>query len=282
VNIQEALAFGRLELTRLSDPTLDARLLLEFVLEQSHPYLVAHREQSLTAAQEAAYRRLIERAAQHEPIPYLTGQAFFFGRLFHVTPAVLIPRPETEQLVECALKWLAQRWAGEYEGLRIVDVGTGSGCIAITLALALPEAQIEAVDISEPALNIARQNAKAHAIADRIQFHLGNLLEPVNGRPDLIIANLPYIADAEWTSLSVGVKSYEPVTALRGGPSGLDFIGRLLQQAREVLSPDGAVFLETGWKQGTAVKQLAQSLFPTAQVNLLADYAGNDRIISIT
>lgn len=276
MNIQEALAFGRRQLTHSTDPTLDARLLLEFVLGKSHPYLVAHGDHPLTAAQEKKYRRLMDRAAQQEPIPYLTGQAYFFGRKFTVTPAVLIPRPETEQLVERAL-----RSSNGRTQLNIVDVGTGSGCIAVTLALELPNARIEATDISEPALAVARQNAELHSVTGRIQFHQGNLLEPVSFQPDMIIANLPYVSDTEWTGLSLGIKSYEPATALKGGPSGLELINELLIQAKEKLSPDSAIFLETGWKQGQTAKQLAQSLFPTAQVSLLADYSGNDRIISI-
>jgi release factor glutamine methyltransferase len=279
VIIQEALAFGRRQLTHSTDPTLDARLLLEFVLEKTHAYLVGHREEPLSAVQENQYRQLIRRAAQQEPIPYLTGQAHFYGRVFRVTPAVLIPRPETEQLVEAALRWVRQRQVDE--GLKIVDIGAGSGCIAITMALAWPAARVEAVDISAPALTVARENAALHGVSDRIHFHLGSLLEPVNGRTDLIIANLPYIADSEWTSLSDGVKSYEPVTALRGGPLGLDFIQQLLNQSKEKLAPDGAIFLEIGWKQGEEVKQLAETYFPEAQIDLLADYAGNDRIISI-
>lgn len=291
MTIQEALAFGRQQLIHSSAPTLDARLLLEFVLGKNHAYLVAHREEELTAVQEQEYCRLIERAARQEPIPYLTGQAPFFGRLFHVSPAVLIPRPETEQLVECAHKWAAHKWAAHLwaahlganarRQLQIVDVGTGSGCIAVTLALALPQAKIQAVDISESALAVAGKNAAAHQVADRIVFHHGNLLEPLNGRPDLIVANLPYITDEEWPHLSDGVKSYEPVSALRGGLAGLDYIGQLLSQAKEKLSPGGAVCLEIGWKQGAAVKELSQSFFPDAQVNLLTDYAGQDRIITI-
>ncbi|MFZ0547326.1 MAG: peptide chain release factor N(5)-glutamine methyltransferase [Candidatus Promineifilaceae bacterium] len=275
--IQEALAFGRQQLTHSSNPTLDARLLLEFVLGKSHSYLAAYREQPLSPNQEESYQQLIQRAAQAEPIPYLTGQAPFFGRLFRVTPAVLIPRPETEQLVERALKWGAA-----HPQPVVIDVGTGSGCIAITLALSLPAATIEATDISEAALVVARQNAASYQVAGRISFHQGNLLEPVVHTPNLIAANLPYITDEEWPSLPDGVKSYEPESALRGGPDGLDYFRQLLSQAKEKMSPGGAIFLEIGWKQGSAVKQLGQSFFPDAQVDLLADYAGKDRIVTIT
>ena len=273
--IQEALAFGRKRLTHSSSPTLDARLLLEFVLQKEHAFLVAHRDEALTAEQEQAYHLLIDAAARQEPIPYLTGRAPFFGRIFRVTPAVLIPRPETEQLVECALEWAKGRGR-----IKIVDVGTGSGCIAITLALALSEANIEAVDVSKGAILVAQQNAETHQ-AVQIHFHQGDLLEPINGRPDLIVANLPYITDKEWTALPNAVKSFEPTLALKGGRTGLDFIEQLLIQAQEKLAPEGAIFLEIGWKQGSAALELARSYFPTKQVNLLVDYAGNDRIITL-
>lgn len=275
--IQEALAFGRNRLSHSSSPTLDARLLLEFVLEKSHTYLIAHGEMALTVDQETHYRQLIHLAAQHEPVPYLTGQAPFLGRLFLVNSAVLIPRPETEQLVECAIEWAASR-----EQLKVVEIGTGSGIIAVSLALALPHTDIEAVDISEAALAVARQNAKRFQVTKQIRFQPGNLLEPIDGPIDLIVANLPYITDAEWTGLADGVKSYEPTSALRGGRNGLDFIDPLLGQAKEQLAPEGAVFLEIGWKQGPAVITLAEAHFPDKQVNLLVDFAGNDRIISIT
>ncbi len=275
--IQEAIAFGRKQLTHSPSPALDARLLLEFVLDKEHSFLIAHGDETLTAEQEQTYRQLIDRAAQQEPIPYLTGRAPFFGRLFHVSPAVLIPRPETEQLVESALAW-----ANGKRGPTIVDVGTGSGCIAISLAKTLSEAEVTAVDISEAALKIARQNAETHQVAEQIRFHQGHLLQPINRTPDLIVANLPYITDTEWTALADGVKSYEPTSALRGGRSGLDFIEQLLIQAQEKLAPSGAIFLEIGWKQGPAALELAQSQFPSKQVGLLVDLAGNDRIISIT
>jgi release factor glutamine methyltransferase len=150
------------------------------------------------------------------------------------------------------------------------------------LALSLPQADITAVDISEAALVVAHRNAETHKVSNRVRFKQGNLLEPVNGRLDLIVANLPYITDAEWTGLADGVKSYEPTSALRGGRSGLDFIEQLLIQAKDKLAPEGAIFLEIGWRQGPAAVKLAQSYFPVKQINLLVDFAGNDRIVSIT
>lgn len=275
MNIQEALAYGRSQLSTSPTPAIDARLLLQYVLQVDHSYLVAHYNTLLTASQQQQYRHLLNRARQREPIPYLIGVAPFYGLDFVVNPAVLIPRPETEQLVELALSWARPR-----QSLRIVDVGTGSGCIAVTLAVHLPDAQIEATDSSADALAIARQNAQ-HYAPGRIRFYQGHLLAPLVQKPDLIVANLPYVTDKEWTMLDDGVKLYEPVTALKGGADGLDLIRELLRQATTQLNPGGAVFLEIGWRQGPTAQHLAQSFFPNAQIEVKADFAGHDRFVII-
>lgn len=280
MTIKEALAFGRRQLAHSSTASLDARLLLEYVLQQNHVYLVAYMDQELKANQETQYLALLGRASRSEPIPYLTGIAPFYGRDYHVSPAVLIPRPETEHLVEAALDW-AKKVPPENEPTHIVDVGTGSGCIAITLALHLLEAQIEACDISPAALEVARQNALIHGVEGRIQFHQGSLLDPITSEVHLVIANLPYVADHEWTEVSDGVKLYEPDIALRGGYDGLNLIRLLFDQAAKRLAPSGAIFLEIGWQQGAAVQSLAQSHFPSAKVNVQKDLAGLDRIVEI-
>lgn len=280
MTIKEALALGRRHLAHSSSFDLDARLLLEFVLQQNHAYLVARIDEELTISQETHYQALLDKAARREPVPYLTGTAPFYGREFQVSPAVLIPRPETEHLVEAALGQ-AKRIPVTTETLRIVDVGTGSGCIAITLALQLPGAHVEACDISPAALEIARQNALIHCVEKQIQFYRGSLLEPVTGEVHLVTANLPYIADHEWTNVSDGVKLYEPDIALRGGYDGLNLIRLLLDQAAKRLAPGGAILIEIGWQQGAAVKSLAQSHFPSAKVDILQDLAGLDRIVEI-
>jgi release factor glutamine methyltransferase len=189
---------------------------------------------------------------------------------------VLIPRPETELLVEAALAW-----AGEHNPGRIVDAGTGSGCIAVTLARHLPQATIIAGDVSAAALALARRNAERHDVAARIDFFQGSLLQPLAAGLALIVANLPYVSDAEWTTLDDAVKWYEPAGALRGGQGGLDLIGELLHEARPRLAAGGAIFLEIGWRQGAAARQLAQSVFPTAAITIQTDYAGHDRIVRI-
>ncbi len=193
----------------------------------------------------------------------------------HVSPAVLIPRPETEQLVETAVSRAKKRGS-----VHVVDAGTGSGCIPIVLARNLPQAHIEATDISANALVIAQQNAAEFA-PNRITFHLGNLLQPITEPIDLITANLPYVTDHEWTMLDDGVKLYEPQLALKGGPDGLDIIKDLLNQATHKLTSGGAILLEIGWQQGQAAQALAASIFPAAQIELLQDYFGRDRFVTI-
>jgi release factor glutamine methyltransferase len=276
MNIQSALLYGRSQLTPHSPtPQLDARLLLEHLLDVPHSYLVVHHNQPLTADQEQQYKQLLERAQQQEPIPYITGNAPFFDFDLHVTPAVLIPRPETELLVETAVAY-----AQHHNSQTAVDVGTGSGCIAIALARFLPRVQVTAVDISPAALAIAQQNAQRLA-PNRIQFQQSDLLQAVAGPVDLIVANLPYVTSGEWQSLADGVKLHEPALALDGGEDGLELIRRLLEQAITRLRPNGAIFLEIGRQQGQSAQVMAQQYFPQANIVVLPDYAGHDRIVKI-
>lgn len=278
MTIADALAWASNLLGPSPTATVDARLLLQHVLQRSRASLIAHGDEPLTPDQQARFEGLVERARRHEPVPYLTGSAPFYGRDFAVRPAVLIPRPETELLVEAALRWAQGQ---NRQRLAVVDVGTGSGCIAVTLARALPGARLFATDVSAGALAIARQNAATHGVEHRIDFLQGSLLAPVPIAPDLVVGNLPYIGDAEWTELDGGVKWYEPELALRGGPTGLELIERLLQEAQVCLRSGAALFLELGWRQGAAAQQLAQATFPQAQIELLPDYAGHDRVLAI-
>ena len=273
MTIDDALAYGRFQLSQSPAPELDARLLLEAILAVSYSYLLLHGDEELTAVSETNYRQYITRAKKQEPIPYILGTAPFFDFELEVTPAVLIPRPETEQLVEIALKWAKDR--GD---VQIVDVGTGSGCIPIAIARQNEKARITAVDISLPALTIARKNGQKRA-PHRIQFIEGDLLTPINFQIDLLTANLPYVTDGEWTHLDDAVKLFEPSLALKGGDDGLDLIRQLLQQATTKLNPDGAILLEIGWQQGEETKQLAHTYFPSAHIEVIKDYSGHDRIV---
>jgi release factor glutamine methyltransferase len=280
MTIREALATGRKKLLDSPSPALDTRLILEHVLAVSHRYLITHDEESINPEQAYRYLSLLERAGNGEPIPYLIGKTQFHGLEIEVSPSVLIPRPETERLVDLALEWVVQRCRRQ-DWPHIVDVGTGSGCIALALANELPDAVIEATDISKIALELAEENSRILGFDDRIKFHQGQYLQPIVDSPDLVVANLPYIADHEWTSLSVGVKWYEPDVALRGGSDGLDGIRLLLAQASNRLARGGAMLLEIGWQQGQAAHILAQSSFPSARVDVIQDFAGLDRVVRI-
>jgi release factor glutamine methyltransferase len=276
VTIHEAWATGRDQLAQASfSPELDARLLLEYVLGVEHSYLIAHDDEPITDLQASEFATLLERARAKEPVPYLTGKAPFYGFDLQVNPAVLIPRPETEELVGHVVSWVGLR-----SGLRVVDVGTGSGCIAIALSRHLPRSTLLATDISFQALKVARLNAQDLA-GQRIYFVQSDLLAPLAGPFDLIVANLPYVADDEWTIIDDGVKWYEPSLALTGGEDGLDLLRALLRQAALRLRPGGAVFLEIGWRQGSAVRQLAGEIFPLADIMVITDLNGQDRIVQI-
>jgi release factor glutamine methyltransferase len=268
--LQEAAS----HLDRVSDaPRLEAELLLGHVMASSRTALLAHPERSLSSSQERAYSELVALRAEHHPLPYLTGRAEFYSLDFEVTPEVLIPRPETELLVDLALA---------AEPLSVVDVCTGTGCVAIALAVHRPQATIYAVDISAAALAVARRNAESHHVADRVQLIAGDLLTPRPPLVDVIVANPPYIADDEWASLPVSVRDFEPRLALDGGPDGLSVVQRLLSETPAVLRPGGSLFVEIGARQGQAAAHLAKTAFPEATVRVHADLAGLDRVVEVT
>jgi release factor glutamine methyltransferase len=275
ITIREAWHFGRAQLSGLPSPNTSVRLLLEHVLQLNHASLVAHGDRPLSSGEEAAFRRLLERAREHEPIPYLTGKVEFYGLELHVNPVVLIPRPETELLVEVALAWARPRGT-----LSLVDVGTGSGCIAIALAVHLSQANIQAVDVSAAALAVARLNAMRHC-PGRVRLVQGELLAAVTEPVDLIVANLPYVAADEWRVVDQSVSRYEPRLALDGGSDGLALIRPLLAAAPDRLRPGGMVLLEIGWQQGEAVSRLARKAFPAAEIVVRTDFADHDRLVII-
>jgi release factor glutamine methyltransferase len=283
VTIRQLLAWARITLADQGEGDLAARLLLQAILNQPASYLIAHDDELVGAQDSARMQRWVERAAASEPIPYIIGRAPFYDAEYVVSPAVLIPRPETEGLVELALAW-----ARQHRPAHIIDVGTGSGCIPITLARAAPPAHIWAIDISQAALTIARQNSHRLHVQDRVQLVNGDLLAPFAPQltavgPWLISANLPYISDLEWTELAVGVKSYEPALALKGGSDGLVLVERLLAQVATMAEHTkfpGALFLEIGYQQGSAGLALLQRYLPRAEAKLSQDYAGLDRYLS--
>jgi release factor glutamine methyltransferase len=268
-----ALAQAAVELNAITDiPLLEAEVLLAYVLNTSRVALLAHPERVLTADQLTDYQTLIRHRASGYPLPYLTGHAEFYGLAFEVTPEVLIPRSETETLVDLAL---ARRPA------TVVDVGTGSGCIAVTLAVRLPQATVYAIDLSPAALVVAGRNAERHGVADRVQLIVGDVLSPRPGPTDLIVSNPPYISTGDCASLPISIRDHEPRLALDGGPDGLAVVQHLLAQAPAVLNPGGAILIEIGADQGEAVDGLARTYLPQAAVRVHPDLAGRDRVLEI-
>jgi release factor glutamine methyltransferase len=242
------------------------------VLGSSRAALLAHPEHTLTPDQLSDYQTLVHRRASGYPLPYLTGRIEFYGLEFEVTPEVLIPRPETETLVELALA---------RQPATVVDVGTGSGCVAVSLAVHLPEATICAIEISPAALAVAQRNVERHIVADQVQLMVGDVLNPRPGPADLIVSNLPYVSTGAFSSLPTSVRDHEPRLALDGGPDGLVIVRRLLAQAPAVLRPGGGLLIEIGADQGEAASSLARTFFPQAAVRVHPDLAGHDRVLEV-
>lgn len=257
-------------------PELDAELLLAHALDVERSWLMAHPDYQLTPKQELSFQELLARRLAREPLTYITGQRWFYDVQLIVTPAVLIPRPETEELVHRALAWLKERPRAV-----LVDVGTGSGAIALAIAKHATEAHIYATDISSEALEIARLNAKRLGLAHRVKFLQGDLLTPLPEHVDILLANLPYIAEAERESLMPEVVAYEPATALFSGESGLEHIAHLLAQAPDYLRPGGRILLEIGSNQAEAALALAGRAFPRAEREIIQDLAGRDRFLLV-
>ncbi len=267
MTIRDALRAAR----QLIDP-LDAHVLLGEVLGVDRAYLIAHPEVELTPTQAERFARFMKRCAVGEPVAYILGRRAFYDRDFRVTPAVLIPRPETELLLERALEWAGKRT------LTAVDVGTGSGALAVTLVAKRPNIDVHAVDISPAALEVARQNAAGQGT--QVTFYEGDLLKPIielGLKIDLVMANLPYIASDELPDLDVS--RYEPRLALDGGSDGLVLIRRLLKQIPQAVNPGALVLLEIGAGQGAAVLSLVRQGLAPKSAHLILDYAGLDRII---
>ncbi len=256
-------------------PSIEAQALLAHVLGASRAYLLAHPEQPLDENTLESLERLLRRLEQGEPLPYVLGGQEFYGLPIKVTPAVLIPRPETEVLVEYALTWLRENPSRR----TAIDVGTGSGCIAISLAHHIPDLKVLALDRSRAALRVAQENVIHYGLFNRICLVQSDLLRPIGLITDLICANLPYIPSSRLPALKV--TQFEPLEALDGGPKGLDLIQCLLEQAPYRLSAGGLLLAEIDASHADVLPSLARRFFPRARIEVRPDLAGLPRLLVI-
>jgi release factor glutamine methyltransferase len=265
-----------------STPRLDAELLLAEVLGMERVDLYINFDQPLNPAEIDSYRELIRRRGRGEPVAYILGRTYFRNLKLKVDSSVLLPRPETEHVVEAAIAILLERDSSSAPP-RVLDLGTGSGAIALAVAAASPDAIVIAADNSEAALSIAAENASAAALSLRVSFHHSDFfddLDPVETF-DLIISNPPYIAEDEWAGLPVDVRDYEPRQALHGGDDGLDGYRRIITEAHQFLRPGGSLILEIGYQQADAVKQLLAETGRYGEAEVAQDYAGQDRVVTV-
>ena len=252
------LSTGYLESHGSSSPQLDAELLAATALRIRRLDLYLQFDRPLEEEQLAVIRELVRRRGDGEPVAHITGEREFHGRPFIVSPDVLIPRPETETLVTLTLQEARSR-AEDGAGLRIADIGTGSGCIAVTLAAELPGAALTATDLSDAALTIAAANARRHGLADRVELLSGSWCEPLQGREfDIVVSNPPYIRSAEVEGLATDVRDHEPALALDGGADGLDAYRALLPSIATVLRPDGWAGVEIDIRAAAPVQALGR------------------------
>ena len=271
---------GSLRMAGIEDAEIEAEVLLRHALGLSRAQLFVQMAHPLSAADEERYRRLVRRRAAHVPTAYITGVRDFYGLEFLVGPGVLIPRPETEHVVEESLR-IGRELLRERDRVTLVDVGTGSGAIALAVAKHLLALRVLATDCSPAALAVADLNAKRLRLAGRVTFLPGDLLDPMREPVDIIAANLPYIPSDVIPTLAPEVRAHEPRQALDGGPDGLQVIARLLAQAPVHLRAGGAIILEIGHDQAERLRCLARELLPAAAVSFVRDLAGIERVATI-
>lgn len=259
----------------VESPRLEAEVLLSHVLQKQRIYLYVHFEQPLEQEELSAYRELIKKRAAHVPTAYLLGKKEFMGLDFKVSPAVLVPRPDTEILVQAAVERLRLMEAP----VRFADIGTGSGAICLSVLNFVPEAVAETVDISPEARKVAEENAGALGLAGRVTFRTGDLLDPLTGRFAAILSNPPYIPEKDMKSLQAEVRLAEPHTALCGGRDGLDFYRRLCAAGPELLTENGFMAFEVGLGQAPSVAAMAMEHPQIGRTETLKDLAGIERVV---
>jgi release factor glutamine methyltransferase len=279
-NVGRAINTGaqRLEEAGIDTARLDAQVILAHALGVDRSWLFAHFEHVLTAGQADYFTELIARRIAYEPVAYLVGRKEFYGIELLVDRRVLIPRPETEMLVDAVLDVAAIKAP---QPLVVADIGTGSGAIALAVALNTPGARVYALDVSVDALAVAGANTARHDLHGQVTLLHGDLLAPLPAPVDVIVANLPYVTSEDYHHLDQDVRAYEPRLALEAGAQGLDLITRLLAQIPSHLCAGGAVVLEIGYNQGRAILALIERLLPGARdVELSQDYQGHDRMVT--
>jgi release factor glutamine methyltransferase len=282
VTIIETINKAMIELATagITNARLDAEVLLSHIIGKDRVWLITHRDDALDGRDQRDFDEALRRRAKREPLQYLIGNQEFWGLEFKVTPDVLIPRPETELIIEAALAIVQDR----NQQARIVDLCTGSGCIAVSLAKELTSAHVIATDASERALAVARENARYHGVADRIRYLEGDLFCPleeldIRGRVDIMVSNPPYVRAGDLPALQPEVKDYEPLMALIAGPEGTEMAKRIIKTAPEYLKKNGALIMEMGLGQAEALTRMAEATGAYTRPEILKDLAGIERVI---
>ncbi len=274
---------GYFEEKGVDAPRLSAELLLCHVLVLERIQLYTLYDRVVDGQQLAQLRQFVKRASEHEPIAYLVGRCEFYSLPLSITPDCLIPRPETENLVEKAISFLRNRNGSQH----VLDLCTGSGCIAAAIAKNVTDSQIVATDISDAALKVAAENIEKLKLADKVKLLCGDLFDPIiegldDGRFDLIVSNPPYVSEAEYDGLDKNVKEYEPSSALLAGTDGLDIYKRIAKRVDGFIKPDGILMMEMGYAQGPAVHDLLEKTDTFKTITIEKDFANNDRIAIAT
>ncbi len=270
---------GYFETNGIDAPRLSAELLLCHVLKLERIQLYTLYDKVVSPGDLATLRAMVKRAAAHEPVAYLVGRCEFYSLPLTITDDCLIPRPETEHLVERAVDFLRNRTAPQ----RVLDLCTGSGCIAAAIVKNVPEAEVVATDICDKALAVAAGNMEKLGLTGQVKLLCGDLFDPIlsgldETQFDLIVSNPPYVSDAEFAELDKNVKEYEPHLALRAGVDGLDVYNRIIDQVDSFLKPDGGLMMEIGFAQGKAIEELLTDSNIFADITIEKDFANNDRI----
>ncbi len=283
MTLAEVLSAARRRLrdAGIPDADLEAEVLLRHTLEIDRVALYQRLDEPVTESSACAFDALLARRLAREPTAHITGVREFCGLEFEVSPAALIPRPETEHLVEAAVE-LARTRSRIRRGPIFADVGTGSGAIAVALARAVPRSEVYAIDLSSDALALATRNLARHGVEKQVMLLRGDLLSPLPEYVDVVVANLPYVPSGDLPTLPPEVREHEHLQALDGGPDGLDVIRRLLAEAPAFLRPRGAVCLEFGFGQTAALLAAAREFFPGYALQVRKDLAGIDRVLLIS